>query len=282
MQVMNRKVIGIVVAMVLALVGTVALVAYVSQAEERALAGEEVVEVYVVTTLVPAGTPAEDLEPFLTVEKVPAKVRAAGAVESLPGIEGTVASVDLLVGEQLVDSRMVERSELVDRTAGVNVPDDMVEVTVELERQRAIGGLIEPGQTVAVFSSFEPFELNSTVVEVDGEEVALPQSVAAEVDGSTPNSTELILHKVLVTAVQLVPRPGGITTTGDAEVDRLTTAPEDGLLVTLAVRPLDAERVVFTQEFGFLWLAVERDTVPGTDDPIQTRGSVYDDQVPVQ
>lgn len=275
---MSRKIIGIVVAFVLAVVGTISLVAYVASAENRALAGEELVQVYVVTSTVPAGTPAEDLDQFVTVEEIPAKVRATGAVESLPALAGRVTAVDLVPGEQLVDTRLVERAAFTDREAGVTVPDDMVEVTIKLDPQRAVGGLLEPGQTVAVFSSFEPFDLSSAVVNVDGKEVALPQAVAAEVDGKTPNSTDLILHKVLVTAVQMVQDQAaiGADPTGDGEeVDRLTTAPNDVVYVTLAVTPFDAERLVFTAEFGQVWLGAERDTVADDADPVQTRGSVY-------
>lgn len=275
---MSRKIIGIVVAFVLAVVGTISLVAYVASAENRALAGEELVQVYVVTSAVPAGTPAEDLDDFVTVEEIPAKVRATGAVESLPALAGRVTAVDLVPGEQLVDTRLVERAAFTDREAGVTVPDDMVEVTIKLDPQRAVGGLLEPGQTVAVFSSFEPFDLSSAVVNVDGKEVALPQAVAAEVDGKTPNSTDLILHKVLVTAVQMVQDQAAIgvdPATDGEEVDRLTTAPNDEVYVTLAVTPFDAERLVFTAEFGQVWLGAERDTVSDDADPVQTRGSVY-------
>ncbi|MDH4365213.1 MAG: RcpC/CpaB family pilus assembly protein [Acidimicrobiia bacterium] len=275
---MSRKIIGVVVAFVLAVVGTISLVAYVASAENRALAGEELVQVYVVTSPVPAGTPAEDLEQFVAVEEIPAKVRATGAAESLPALAGRITAVDLVPGEQLVDSRLVERAAFTDRGAGVAVPDDMVEVTIKLDPQRAVGGLLEPGQTVAVFSSFEPFDLSTTVVNVDGKEVALPQAVAAEVDGKTPNSTDIILHQVLVTAVQMVQDPAAVGVApsgGDEEVDRLTTAPSEEVYVTLAVTPFDAERLVFTAEFGQVWLGAERDTVSDGVDPVQTRGSVY-------
>ena len=47
--------------------------------------------------------------------------------------------------------------------------------------------------------------------------------------------------------------------------------------MTLAVPPYDAERVVFTAEFGTLWLAVEREDVPEIEDSIKTRGNVYDE-----
>ena len=276
---MSRRVIGIVAAVLLALLGTVALVAYVGNAEERALAGEELVEVYVVTTPVASGTPAEELEASVAVEQIPTKVRALGAVTSLPALAGRVAAVDLLPGEQLVETRVMERSEFADREVGIEIPEDMIEVTIELDPQRAVGGLLEPGQTVAVLASFDPFQLSATVVEVDGEEVALPAAVADEVAGSTPNSTDILLRKVLVTAVQ-ESEDGSF---GDEEeTNRLTTAPDDSVFVTLAVSPYDSERLVFTAEFGYLWLAVERETVPETDDPIQTRGTVYLEEVTVR
>jgi pilus assembly protein CpaB len=276
---MSRRIVGIVAAVLLALLGTVALVAYVGNAEERALAGEELVEVYVVTTPVASGTPAEELDSSVAVEQVPTKVKAFGAVASLPALAGQVAAVDLVPGEQLVETRFVERSEFADREVGIEIPEDMIEVTIELDPQRAVGGLLEPGQSVAVLASFDPFQLTATVVEVDGEEVPLPAAVAEEVAGSTPNSTDILLRKVLVTAVQ---EPDARSFNNDEQPDRLTTAPEDTVFVTLAVSPFDAERLVFTAEFGYVWLAVDRETVPETDDPIQTRGSVYLDEVTVQ
>ena len=51
------------------------------------------------------------------------------------------------------------------------------------------------------------------------------------------------------------------------------------MFVTLAVAPFDAERLVFSAEFGTLWLAIERETVPDTDEPGQTRGSVLLDRI---
>ena len=274
---MSRRVIGLGAAVLLALIGTVALVAFVAGAEERALEGEELVEVYVVTEPILGGTAGEEIEEQVVVEEVPAKVRPADAVDNLAALRGRVASVDLQPGEQLIESRFVEVSEFTDREVGVQVPEDMIEVTVSLEPERAIGGLLEPGQTVAVFASFEPFDLTATVVEINGQEVALPQAAADELDGATPNTTDLLLRKVLVTAVQEVRGGAGLGSGDDEENSRLNTAPEDAILVTLALPPNDAERVVFTAEFGLLWMAVERDEVPEIDDPIKTRGNIYDE-----
>ena len=91
----------------------------------------------------------------------------------------------------------------------------------------------------------------------------------SDVSGSTPNTTDHLLRKVLVTAVQ---DRGG--TTADEDAQRLTIAPEGTVFVTLAVSPRDANKVVFGAEFGQLWLAIERETVPEADEPAQTRGNV--------
>ena len=273
-----RRVVAVVAAIVLALIGTAALVLYVSSAEQRALAGEQLVEVYVVASAAPSGTPAEDIERFVVVEQVPVKVRAQGAVADLSTLSGRVAAVDLVPGEQLVDRRFIERSEFSARPTGIDVPDDLVEVTIELDAQRAVGGLVEPGQTVAVFASFEPFTLTSTVVPVDGEIVPVPAAVAGDLEGTTPNETDLMLRKVLVTAVQMAGGSAPNDEDPDAGDNRLSTPVSGSVFVTLALHPFDAERLVFTAEFGTLWLASERETVPDADPPGQTRGSVLVDR----
>ncbi|NNF55679.1 MAG: Flp pilus assembly protein CpaB [Acidimicrobiales bacterium] len=276
---MQRKIVGIMVAVIAALVGTFVLVRYVQTAETRATAGEELVEVYVVKDVIPAGTiGGENLADFVTVETVPMKVQAAGAVRSLTSLENKVSAVELVAGEQLVSQRFVTQADFINREVGVVVPPGMVEVTVELEPQRAVGGLIEPGDTVAVISSFDPFELAANVVEVDGEEVALPDAISADIQGKTPNTSGFILRKILVTAVQEDENTNSFNSNEeDQDKNRLQQAPANNLLITLAVDPADAERLVFTQEFGFVWLASERSDVPEYESELQTRLRVYED-----
>ena len=274
---MTRRILGIMAAAILALVGTVSLVGFVAGAEERALEGEQLTEVYVVTEPIPAGTTGAELDDLIEVEEVPVKIRALDAVDNLVMLADRVAAVDLQPGEQLLDSRFIEVSDFTDREIGVQVPEDMLEVTVPLDPHRAIGGLLEPGQTVAVLASFDESEQESGLVELNGQEVALPQTVADETEQSYPASTDLLLRKALVSAVQDTRAAGGFGDEEEGENSRLNTAPEGQLLVTLALEPANAERVVFAAEQGRLWFAIERETVPEVDDAIRTRGNVYDD-----
>jgi pilus assembly protein CpaB len=265
---MGRRILGIVGSVVLAAVGTVLLVAYVNGAEQRALAGEETVEVLVVRDDIPRATAVEDLGDRVTVERVPVKVRAVGSVQDLTELEGQVAAVDLVPGEQLVRSRFTNVAEL-QRTSDVEVPDGLQELTISLAPQRAVGGRVQPGDTVAVFASFD-LEDGRT-----DEEIA-----AAESESYTQRlseTTKLILHKVLVSHVQveqLPPTPGEDEEAGRNAPD---LAPTGNLLITLAVDVAAAERIVFAAEHGLIWLSSQPDSATEDGSLLRTPRNIYDD-----
>jgi pilus assembly protein CpaB len=264
---MSRRLLGIVAAVLLAGAGTFGLVLYVRGAEDRALAGEELTNVYVVHAAVPAGTPATELGSALAVEQVPVKVRADDAVTDLAAVADKVTGVALVPGEQLLLSRLVNPEDQ-SVSGQADVPPGLVEVTISLSPTRAAGARLKPGQTVSVLSSFAPFDLSGALVETEEGDVA-PAS------GSTPNTTHVLVQNVLVTAVQ------STEATAKAEDATDAPAPQGDLLVTLAVTPADAERVVFTAEFGTLWLAGEgTDVIPGGTQ-VQSRGSIYQQTGPV-
>lgn len=212
---MNRKLTGLLGAVGLASVGTLVLVGYVSAAEERAVAGERLAPVLVVTSPVEKGTPAAEVAGLVRTEQVPVKVRADGAVTDLDAVEGQVAAVDLVPGEQLLAARFAPP----DQVGPVGLPPGLEEVTLNLESERAVGGRVRSGSEVAVFASYT---------------------------GEQPR-TEVILRDAPVVAVA----PSDSASTGeDGEAK-----PGVGLLVTLAVEPAVAERIVFGAEHGRIWLS---------------------------
>lgn len=290
---MNRKILGAVAAILLATVGTFVLVAYVRGAEERALEGEQTVTVLVVSEPIEKGTPVSEIAELVTSELVPAKVQTAGTIEDLAELEGTVAAVDLLPGDQIVASRFITPSAF-QAARPVSVPEGMLEVTVSLNPERAFGGQVTPGDTVAVVASFDPFQLDglepsflepgengAELTEVDTE---APEDQEAR---SSPNTSHILLHKVLVTNVQVEQLP--VAPEGEEAEEGTPTytpdlAPTGNLLISLAVTAPDVERLVFTAEFGYIWLARQPVDAPQGDTFIQTRGSVYiptDGLVPV-
>lgn len=253
---MKRRLGGLAVAMVMATIGTVALVAYVQSAKDKALAGEQLVDVLIVTEPIAKGVAARDITAIRTVQ-VPAKVKAEGAVSSLAELDDLVAGARLVPGEQLIAGRFVTAVTAAQRA---DVPPGMLEITLSLEPQRALGGQVRVGDTVGVLASFDP-----------------------QGQGGAVASTSLILHKVLVTAVQIELTPndplGRNNNDDDDDEDNPgnapTPAPTGKLLVTLALDAPSVERVVFAGEHGRVWLSAEPKDAPQVGARIVTPGNVF-------
>ncbi len=283
-----RRAIAVVVALALAGVGTFLLVRFVQSAEDRALEGEVLVSVLVVDAPIRAGSPAEDLADKVRVEEVPTKVAASDAVADLTSLAGKVAAIDLLPGEQVVSSRFVTPEEYegwLGTGPKVDVPANMLQVTLSLSPERVVGGQVQPGDVVAVFASFDPFPLNTleptglapgeipviaTTTTLPGQEAQASLSLP-----NSPNSTKIILHKVLVTNLQAEELPRAVTAE-EAVAGAPDLAPTGNLLITLALEPVAAERLVFAAEHGSIWLAIEGSEVDEAATEIQTRGIVYE------
>jgi pilus assembly protein CpaB len=281
-----RRIIAIVIALALAGLGTFFLVRYIQGAEARALEGEVLVEVLVVDQPIAAGTPAEDLTARVRAEQVPTKVAAAGVVADLASLEGKVAAIALLPGEQLVAGRFVDPEayqESLGGAAQIEVPADQLQVTVSLSPERVVGGQLRPGDLVAVFASFDPFALDTvepTGLGPDEIPVLVPDDGTedeSQTGAQSPNSTKIILHWVLVTNLQVEELPRTIDPEEEV-AGAPDLAPTRNLLVTLALDPTEAERLVFSAEHGLIWLALEGDEVDTSDTPVQTRIIIYEAQ----
>ncbi|KFF58792.1 hypothetical protein JF66_15925 [Cryobacterium sp. MLB-32] len=228
---MKSRLIGAVLAIVIALGGAVSLIGYVQGADARAADGASFVSSIVVTTEIPAGTPADALSEFVTVKQIPALAAVPGRVSDLSDLTGLVSGVALMPGEQLLTSRFIDPASLSIR-GGVPLPDGMQAVTVALPVENVVGGEVTANDTVGVL-------ISATVRRGDAD---LP-------------TTGQVLHKVLVLRVQ----PGTSVTPGAGATD--APAASDGpvatLMVTVALSAADVETLVWGQQFGSLWLTLE-------------------------
>jgi len=272
---MNKRLLGLVASLVLAGVGTFFLVSYVNQADERAAADETRVEVLVVDEFVARGSPADDITGAVRTVLMPEKLQAAGSVATLADLEGRVASVDLLPGEQLLETRFVT-PEILETETKVEVPGGHLQVTLSLEPERALGGRLIPGSKVAVVASFSQ---NAGLVDA----VLVPAPIlpgfgddeteaAGTTDGDAPTATHVILHKQLVTNMQIERL---LKDADDAEKAGVELAPTGNLLVTLAVTPADLEDLIFATEHGTVWLAQEPADAPEIGTRIVTRETIF-------
>lgn len=251
---MRSKILILVVAIVLGLTAAVLSARYIDSARSKVEEQEQPVEVLIAQQDLPAGMSAAELadEKYLKLETVPRRYVSDGAISSASAIEGKVLTVPLAKGEQVTRARFS-----LPETAGLAfaVPEDFVAISLPNSVDRGVGGLIKPGDTVVVYATFEP---GSGVEEA---------------------RTRLILRKARVLAV-------GKTTTDAPEIasDDTVDSTSDGMLasgrpgaevpptITLALSPADAEKLVFAQEEGRVWLAL---LGSGTTEVPETPGQSY-------
>lgn len=275
---MKRKVIGVVAAIALAALGTIILVRWVEDAEERALAGEEQVQVFVVRDQVEAGTPIEDFLDSIDVDEVPVKVRAASAVTNLESMAGRVAAVDLLPGEQLVATRLVVPQAFDNRDLRVEKPEGYVELTLSVLPERFVSGIPNAGDLVAAIASFGPATLiDGGIILDEGGTIPLPDELAADQQQEIPEVTHILLDKVLITEIQV---EEVVTQVDTNDPTAPIIAPTGGFLVTFAVTPPDAERLVFTAVNGDLWFALTAESISGDGTKEVQRGNVFEETEP--
>jgi pilus assembly protein CpaB len=135
----------------------------------------------------------------------------------------------------------------------------MQELTVRLPIERVIGGVLAPGDTVGVLLS-------------------LPK------EDNAPAQTQLAYQKVLVTAVQLSSGANADESatssqqngsSGGLNSTKSSSQPAGDYLVTLARPAADAERIVYTAEFGKVYLAKEPSTVQESTAGVVDRTKVF-------
>jgi len=278
---MKRRVMGIVLAVLLAGGGTLALVGYVQAAKRKAVSSEQLTTVYVIDAKVSRGAKAADIRSAVKAEQVPTRLKQPGAVTDLAAVDGKVAAVELLPGEQLVTPR------LTDAIVDADVPTDQMQISVLLEPERAVGGQLKAGDKVGVFLSFDPFEADAAgALSATG---STTTTTAAQPAGSTssssvatktPNMTHLEFQKVLVTSVRLVQLGttsfgGSGGSTKDADTSKSAAISNDKYVVTLALTAKQSEQLVFTAEFGHVWLATQPAEVDESGTRIVSLGNVY-------
>jgi pilus assembly protein CpaB len=240
----RRRVLAIVTAVVLTLFGTIVLIAYVNSAEERALAGSELVEILVAAQEIPASTPAASLADKVVTRLVPEEFVPGDAVRNLESLGEKVTLERVLEGEPIVERQFGERSS-VRPGGGGEIEEGLEIVTVALEPQRALGGQVTEGDLVGVIVSVEPDSGENSSIDGTGGEA----------------TTAMVLAGVPVTDV----RGGADPETGEAS---------DLIMVSLQVDQPDAERVIFGAEFGRLWLTRQGEGLQ-PDDQKRTRTNIY-------
>jgi pilus assembly protein CpaB len=230
---MQSRVLAILIAVVLALVATAAMVVYVNGADRRAKRDLQPVLVLMARQPIPAGTSGEDAQnkDLIVREQVPRKNVVAGAITSFSQLEQRYAAVDIVKGEQLLLGRWVGAEDIAGRRL-LQIPEDHQAVSLGLDITKQVAGFVTPGDKVGLVFTFKKEEGN----------------------GESVDRTNFLLQNVQVLAVGATALPNGSSQSG-GRVNQ-GRGGQNLTAVTLAINKKDVERVVYAAENGSIYLTL--------------------------
>jgi pilus assembly protein CpaB len=209
----RRRAAGIGAAFVLAALGATGAISWANSAKSSAEARDTQTGVVIVDTRVPKGANANTIKAATHEGSVQQKALAPGALTSEDQIGSQVALADLLPGDQLVQGRLGSKVDA--------LPAGTTEMAIKLDAERAVGGVIHPGDNVDIY-------------------------ISTDKSDNVPAATALAFRKVNVTNVQTA-----ATTTDDKGAVKANQ-----YVVTLALTA-DQGKLVAGAEYGHIWLVRE-------------------------
>jgi pilus assembly protein CpaB len=230
---MKTRGLAIALAVVLAGGATFAVFLYVQSIKDDNVptAQQNMVTVVVPKQDLPAGTKLDGLisSGAFATETVPAEAVVPGAVTDLGQLQGRTTSTFILQGEQITTARLQGSRQ---PTGGLlGIPAGYRAASVQLDGERLVNGVVQPGDHVAVYLTTKIKDSEETVVLV-------PDALVLDTTS---------------------PAPSTAFGTG--------TPASGGAVVTLALTPRDAAEVILGQEQRGIWLSLLPPNAHGRTQP---------------
>ncbi len=236
---MSTRIRTVMIAITFGLVATLGVASYINSLRDEIVDSTEIVVVFTAKTAVLVGTPADELISRGLVEKVeiPKRYAAEGAIGDLADYEGRILAVPLGVSEQLTAGKFRSAD---NSELTHRLPAGKIALAIPVNKVTGVGGQIRSGDKIVILATFEPGP------------------------GGKDISRVLLRNiEVLTGGADSVDNDGG-SRAGDAQT------------VTVAVSPSEAEKLVFAQERGSVWIGLagtSKEELPGTNG--QTMESIF-------
>lgn len=218
---MARRTVLLISALVVAALGTLLVFLYVRGIDDRALDSQEPVTVLRAVAEIPTGTSVDQAAEAGSFEQVsyPRGSVPEGAVSSTEALGDTVAARTIVANEIILQSSFTEPGEAQPRPES-DVPDGKIGVSVNLADPNRVATFLEVGSSVVVFVT-GPTETGTM-------------------------ATRVLLPEVTVLAI-------GESTSGESS-ENGDELPRQ--LITLAVTQEEAEKLIYAQSQGELYLGL--------------------------
>ena len=233
---MGRRILVIVVAALLALVGGVMVLLYARSADARAVSAAAPKTVYTSSLQIPAGTSIRDAVrlKMLTETQIPANGVPAGALAQV-----TDENASLLALTDIPPGQYVLAASFGDTPLGqklIQVPTGKLAVSVALSDPARVGSFVTPGSFLTIFATHPIAPAPAATAG------AADTGAAAAADPG--QATSVLLDNIQVIGIGATPLQGGAVTTAPADEEGTEQQQGASYLVTLAVTPEQATKLV--------------------------------------
>jgi pilus assembly protein CpaB len=234
---MNRRILLIASAVVLALVGTFAVYGYAKSADNRAVADTKAATVLVTTKRIPAGTSWADTVKgnYLKSEHLPTASVPSSALTNVAHAaigKDAVAQADIAPGQIVLRQSYGTKTS---QTGVLAIPKGDIAVSVQLPSDADVANYVAPGSDVIIFVTSQ-LKTKTKYAMTNGDDLMVTRTVV-------PRATVIATSNTAPTAV------AGTT-------DATTTSTDSTTMLTLGLSQYDAERVILAQNAGSLYLGL--------------------------
>lgn len=264
---MNRRVIGLVVAIVLAAVAAAAIFQYVRTADQRAAEQFEFVQVFVASSQISAGTSAGDAisQGLIQRTEIVSEAVVPGAIGSLDQIQGQVAVATIFEGEQIIAAKFGTAVE--SRADRFEVPEGLEAVSFQLGVLPGLAGFVEPGDYISVVG----------LIAGEADPDAPPQEPQFDDEGNLieqpPALTGADFRAQYLVQNVLVLQVGQRVIQTDEEGRQTCcgiSRNNESYIFTVALDPVNIEKLIFANTQGALWATLLPE---GGKTPVDTPGA---------
>lgn len=224
---MTRRIVGVALAVLLAVIGTGAVLLYVKSAQDTVAKGQEAVRVLVATSRIPAGTTGAGIRERSMVEEVvmPRSSVPDDTLQAVPvELEKLVVTSDVQPRQLLLKGMFGQATKL---SGGISVPEKLIAVSAKLAAEEEVGGFVRPGSQIAVFTTCRIYDADYK-----------------RKTGDDNYLTKVLLPRVEVLAVGAYGQDGQTSAQSAEQRAKADAQGRVTLIVTVAVNQGDAEKLI--------------------------------------
>ncbi|MCL4415632.1 MAG: Flp pilus assembly protein CpaB [Actinobacteria bacterium] len=230
---------------------------------------------------------------LIEVKKIPRRYVVTGYMVSLDKYQGYFVSNQISKGEQITPAKFTKASDI---TFSFEVPKGMVAISIPFNEVIGVSNLLTVGDRVNVIATFQPEQQqvqpqndssqttdtsaaqsnaagNSNGGAASGNVYSSgnPSAVITDTTKTVLWNIEILYIGVRITIDEASAKNKGLLSSGGSGKE-----PVEIKTVTLAVTPEQAEKLVFSEELGTVWLTLlPVDGIEETDTPGRTLDNIF-------